>query len=125
MPEDLTNPTHYKLANGMEVIDVQKTFLNDDEFRGYLLGCAIKYGFRFGKKKHITAEMAALFLLLLPKGNEAILKDDIVRKFTEWCNEVNKTIYAIDEKKRQWYEGRLNNPVLVDWIKAVIAKFKI
>jgi hypothetical protein len=105
--EDLTNPTHYKLADGKEVIDVLKEVLTREEYTGYLRGNALKYAFRLGKKRHITTDMALQFMKMLPKGNEALLRDDVVRHFTAWQAIVNGELYDVDAKKRNWYISRL------------------
>lgn len=48
---DMVNhPPHYKLANGMESIDVIKATLTPEEYRGWCKGNALKYQFRAGKK---------------------------------------------------------------------------
>lgn len=107
--EDLTNPNHYKLADGKETIDVLKEVMTREEYIGYLRGNALKYGFRIGKKRHITSDMALSFMKMLPKGNEALLRDDVVRHFTTWQAMVNGEMYGMDEKKKAWYIDRLEN----------------
>lgn len=48
---DMVNhPPHYKLANGMESVDVIKATLTPEEYRGWCKGNALKYQFRAGKK---------------------------------------------------------------------------
>ena len=49
--EDMVNhPSHYKLANGMESIDVIRAVLSPEEYKGWCKGNALKYQFRAGKK---------------------------------------------------------------------------
>lgn len=48
---DMVNhPPHYKLANGMESIDVIRAVLSPEEYKGWCKGNALKYQFRAGKK---------------------------------------------------------------------------
>ena len=48
---DMVNhPSHYKLKNGLEAIDVIKAMLTEEEFIGFCKGNALKYQFRAGKK---------------------------------------------------------------------------
>lgn len=49
--DDVHNPDHYKL-NGLniEVVDVIKAVLTDEEFKGWCRGNALKYLMRAGKK---------------------------------------------------------------------------
>lgn len=46
MDDMVNNPPHYKLSNGMEVIDIIEESLTPEEFRGYLKGNDLKYLFR-------------------------------------------------------------------------------
>lgn len=43
------HPDHYTVG-GVEVIEIQKAKLSPEGFRGYLLGCVIKYVLRAGHK---------------------------------------------------------------------------
>ena len=48
---DMVNhPSHYKLKDGLEAIDVIKATLTEEEFIGFCKGNALKYQFRAGKK---------------------------------------------------------------------------
>ena len=49
------NPAHYKDVYPFEVIEVIKSMLSDEEFRGYCLGNELKYRLRAGIKKKDTA----------------------------------------------------------------------
>jgi hypothetical protein len=46
---DNVNPSHYKQYN-KEVIDIIKSVLSEDEFRGFLIGNELKYRLRAGYK---------------------------------------------------------------------------
>jgi len=48
--EAITSPSHYKVAEGLEVVDMIRAVLTPEEFRGYCLGNLIKYRMRAGKK---------------------------------------------------------------------------
>ena len=39
----VTNPKHYQGIHGLEVIEVHKNFLTEEELRGYYKGNALKY----------------------------------------------------------------------------------
>ena len=44
-PDIVNSPAHYQL-NGVEAIDIIKTILTPEEYRGYLKGNALKYMLR-------------------------------------------------------------------------------
>lgn len=48
--DKVTNPKHYKGINGLEVIEVHKNFLTEEELRGYYKGNTLKYLLRERKK---------------------------------------------------------------------------
>ena len=48
--EAITNPAHYKVCEGLEVVDMIRAVLTPEQFRGYCLGNLIKYRMRAGKK---------------------------------------------------------------------------
>lgn len=50
--EQPIKPNHYKLENGMEVIDIIKLAVENEnkQFNSFLIGNIIKYLFRFRKK---------------------------------------------------------------------------
>ena len=57
--EDIVNkPNHYKLFGTVEVIDMIKELLTEEEFRGYLCGNVLKYRLRAGKKGDAAEDIA-------------------------------------------------------------------
>jgi hypothetical protein len=48
--EAITSPGHYKVCEGLEVVDMIRAVLTPEQFRGYCLGNLIKYRMRAGKK---------------------------------------------------------------------------
>jgi len=57
--EDVVNePNHYKLFGTVEVIDIIKELLTEEEFRGYLKGNCLKYRLRAGKKDNVEQDIA-------------------------------------------------------------------
>lgn len=50
--DNVTNPSHYDLMpeKNVQVIDVIRAALTEDEYRGYCKGNRIKYSLRGGKK---------------------------------------------------------------------------
>lgn len=48
--DKVTNPKHYKGSQGLEVIEVHKNFLTEEELRGYYKGNTLKYLLRERKK---------------------------------------------------------------------------
>lgn len=50
MTEDMINPSHYKMAGGVEVIDIIRAVQSDEEYYGYLWGNVIKYTLRHKRK---------------------------------------------------------------------------
>ena len=46
----ITNPSHYQGSQGLEVIEVHKNFLTEEELRGYYKGNTLKYLLRERKK---------------------------------------------------------------------------
>jgi len=51
--DKVTNPKHYKGNHGLEVIEVHKNFLTEEELRGYYKGNTLKYLLRERKKNGI------------------------------------------------------------------------
>lgn len=47
----INKPSHY-MSGGLEVIDILKSKLTPEEYKGFLKGLALKYIFRAGKKEH-------------------------------------------------------------------------
>lgn len=48
--DNVTNPSHYQGSQGLEVIEVHKNFLTEEELRGYYKGNTLKYLLREMKK---------------------------------------------------------------------------
>ena len=48
--DNVTNPGHYQGNHGLEVIEVHKNFLTEEELRGYYKGNTLKYLLRESKK---------------------------------------------------------------------------
>lgn len=58
MTDMVNNPPHYKLSNGMEVIDIIEAALTEEEFRGYLKGNDLKYIYREPHKGNSEQDVA-------------------------------------------------------------------
>jgi hypothetical protein len=102
------NPEHYQLdVTGKQAIDLVKEALTDEEFTGYLKGSKLKYKLRSGRKKHITMDMLRKFTDMLPKGNVALMRDDVAFHFSAWMDEVNKEMVEVDAGKQKWFEEKL------------------
>ena len=52
--DKVTNPKHYKGSNGLEVIEVHKNFLTEEELRGYYKGNTLKYLLRERNKNGLA-----------------------------------------------------------------------
>ena len=50
MNDNVKNPKHYQVRNGIEAIDVHRNFMNDEQLTGYHLGNTLKYLLRYRKK---------------------------------------------------------------------------
>ena len=48
--EAITSPDHYKVCEGLEVVDMIRAVLTPEQFKGYCIGNMIKYRMRAGKK---------------------------------------------------------------------------
>ena len=48
--DNVTNPSHHQGSQGLEVIEIHKNFLTEEELRGYYKGNALKYLLRERKK---------------------------------------------------------------------------
>jgi hypothetical protein len=57
MPEQVRHPDHYT-AGGIEVIDYLRAKLTPEEFRGFLIGNAVKYLSRAGLKGDASTDFA-------------------------------------------------------------------
>ena len=51
-------PNHYQMFGTVEVIDMIKELLTEEEFRGYLCGSVLKYRLRAGKKDNTLQDIA-------------------------------------------------------------------
>lgn len=58
MTDMVNHPPHYKLGNGMEVIDIIEAALTEEEFRGYLKGNDLKYIYREPHKGNSEQDVA-------------------------------------------------------------------
>lgn len=47
---DITNPKHYQIYEGLEALDVMRAVMTDEQHRGYLKGNILKYKLRAGQK---------------------------------------------------------------------------
>jgi hypothetical protein len=55
---DVVNyPSHYKIAEGVEVIDIIEKSLTPEQFEGYLLGNILKYRLRAGEKGDLKEDI--------------------------------------------------------------------
>lgn len=61
--EGVHEPKHYKGTGGMQSIDVMKSFMSKEAYRGFLLGNVIKYVLRYRKKNGVEdLEKAQVYL---------------------------------------------------------------
>lgn len=79
MDKDKINPEHYKLDGGKQAIDLIRAQLTHNEFIGFLIGNALKYEIRAGKKPGESAETdlakAKWYREYLEKYNEKYKRD--------------------------------------------------
>lgn len=47
---DITNPKHYQIYEGLEALDVMRAVMTNEEYKGYLKGNILKYKLRAGQK---------------------------------------------------------------------------
>lgn len=66
---DTTNPNHYKVG-GMEVIDILKAKLTPEQFKGFLVGNALKYLFRCDHKNGQEDLDKALWYVTMLAGKD-------------------------------------------------------
>ena len=52
--DEVTNPKHYHGINGLEVIEVHRNFLTEEELRGYYKGNILKYLLRERNKNGLV-----------------------------------------------------------------------
>lgn len=48
--DEIKSPAHYQLTSGWEAKDVLKLILTKEEYRGWLIGSALKYIMRYKQK---------------------------------------------------------------------------
>ena len=53
----VTNPKHYQLIDGIEVIEVIASAMTQEQFLGYCLGNILKYRMRAGKKDKLEQDI--------------------------------------------------------------------
>ncbi len=71
----INNPQHYT-QGGLEVIDIMKSKMTTEEFKGYLLGNVWKYTFRYKHKNGIEdLKKAQWYLRKLIEINEGTSND--------------------------------------------------
>ncbi|MBO9492130.1 DUF3310 domain-containing protein [Endozoicomonas sp. G2_1] len=50
MTDNVNNPKHYEVLNGVEAIEIIASSMTEEQFHGYCLGNIMKYRLRAGKK---------------------------------------------------------------------------
>ena len=58
MNDNVKNPKHYQLFGGIESIEIIARSMTAEQFRGFCLGCALKYRIRAGKKDDALQDIA-------------------------------------------------------------------
>ncbi|WP_334325308.1 DUF3310 domain-containing protein [Gilliamella apicola] len=58
MNDNVKNPKHYQLFDGIESIEIIARSMTVEQFRGFCLGCALKYRIRAGKKDDALQDIA-------------------------------------------------------------------
>lgn len=87
---DITNPKHYQIYEGLEALDVMRAVMTDDEYKGYLKGNILKYKLRACQKG----------------THDDVLKD--LAKAKQYQAILNELEYQI------------NSEVLVDYFKIIV-----
>jgi hypothetical protein len=63
LPDDpVKKPSHYQLFKDDEVIDVIRSYLTEEEFRGYCKGNVLKYRLRAGNKDSLAQDMGKAYV---------------------------------------------------------------
>ena len=57
MKDDVRNPKHYQIIEGVESIDIIASCLTVESWRGFCLGNIIKYRLRAGKKGDLQQDI--------------------------------------------------------------------
>ncbi len=74
MNDNVRNPKHCQVRNGLEAIDVHRNFMNDEQLTGYHLGNTLKYLPRYRKKNGIEdLEKAKVHMDWLIEKEKAIM----------------------------------------------------
>lgn len=72
MSDMIHNPEHYTWRGGMECIDIAKELCQGaNGVRAYLIGCAVKYIYRYPKKNGLQDLDKAIECLTMPRKIEA------------------------------------------------------
>lgn len=54
----VNHPKHYMMFPDMEAIEAIQKVLTEEEFKGFLKGCFLKYRFRAGDKDDLAQDIA-------------------------------------------------------------------
>lgn len=57
MTDNVRNPKHYQVLDGMETIDMIASMMTEEMFRGFCLGNILKYRIRAGKKDKLQQDI--------------------------------------------------------------------
>lgn len=58
MNDNVKNPKHYQIIEGIESIDIIARSMTVEQFRGFCLGNILKYRIRAGKKDALEQDIA-------------------------------------------------------------------
>jgi hypothetical protein len=58
MNDNIKNPKHYQIINGIESIDIIARSMTVEQFRGFCFGNILKYRIRAGKKDALEQDIA-------------------------------------------------------------------
>lgn len=108
--QNVSHPSHYQGADGMEVIDVIRNFTGP-HYVGYLHGNAIKYILRYEKKNGIEDLEKAIWYLTALKEykeqEEAV--NDVTKDYADVINNIHEKylVSAEELKKVSLHDGYL------------------
>ena len=57
MNDQIKNPKHYQILEGVESIEIIASALTEDQWKGFCLGNILKYRIRAGKKDELTQDI--------------------------------------------------------------------
>lgn len=57
MNDNVRNPKHYQIIDGMESIDMIASAMTEEMFKGFCLGNILKYRIRAGKKDKLQQDI--------------------------------------------------------------------